>query len=83
VDPVSLARTSLPDFAALQASNHATLAAASTDQLLALSETMGSRSLAQVVECDEKFRPVLHLLLGRTFYVGETLFEEGILRGGL
>src|SRR5262249_1785983 len=34
------------------------------------------------VDCDEKFRPVLRFLLGRTFYVGETLFEEGILRGG-
>ena len=43
---------------------------------------MGSRSLAEAVECDEKFRPVLNLLLGRTFYVGETLFEEGVLRGG-
>ena len=52
------------------------------EHLLPLSETMGSRSLAEAVECEEKFRPVLHLLLGRTFYVGETLFEEGILRGG-
>jgi len=52
------------------------------EHLLPFSETMGSRSLAEAVECDEKFRPVLNLLLGRTFYVGETLFEEGVLRGG-
>jgi chromosome segregation protein len=52
------------------------------EHLLSLSETAGSRSLAEVVDCEEKFQPVLRSLLGRTFYVGETLFEEGILRGG-
>ena len=52
------------------------------EHLLPLSESTGSRSLADVVQCDEKFRPVLRFLLGRTFYVGETLFEEGLLRGG-
>jgi chromosome segregation protein len=52
------------------------------EHLLPFSETMGTRSLAEAVECEEKFRPVLNLLLGRTFYVGETLFEEGLLRGG-
>ncbi len=52
------------------------------EHLRPLSQTAGSRSLAEVVDCEEKFRPVLHFLLGRTFYVGETLFEEGILRGG-
>ena len=52
------------------------------ESILPLSDTAGSRSLADVVSCDEKFRPVLNLLLGKTFYVGETLFEEGILRGG-
>jgi len=52
------------------------------ERLLSFSETMGSRSLAEAVECQEKFRPVLNVLLGRTYYVGETLFEEGILRGG-
>ena len=46
------------------------------------SETAGVRSLAESVECEERFRPVLHYLLGRTFYVGETLFEEGLIRGG-
>ena len=55
---------------------------AQQEHLLSFGETMGSRSLAEAVECDEKFRPVLNMLLGRTFYVGETLFEEGILRGG-
>jgi chromosome segregation protein len=55
---------------------------AQADHLLSFSETMGSRSLAEAVECEERFRPVLNLLLGRTFYVGETLFEEGLLRGG-
>jgi len=49
---------------------------------LPLNEGTGSRSLAEVVDCAEKFRPVLQFLLGRTFYVGQTLFEEGILRGG-
>jgi chromosome segregation protein len=52
------------------------------EHLIPFSETMGTRSLAEAVECEEKFRPVLNMLLGRTFYVGETLFEEGILRGG-
>ena len=52
------------------------------ESMLPMNETAGSRSLADVVSCDEKFRPVLNLLLGKTFYVGETLFEEGILRGG-
>src|SRR5439155_4566093 len=52
------------------------------EHLISLSQTAGSRSLAEAVECDEKFRPALRFLLGRTFYVGETLFEEGILRGG-
>ncbi len=52
------------------------------ETLLPLSETAGTRSLAEAVECEEKFRPVLQYLLGRTFYVGATLFEEGLLRGG-
>jgi len=52
------------------------------EHLLTITENAGSRSLADVVSCDDKFRPVLNLLLGKTFYVGETLFEEGILRGG-
>jgi chromosome segregation protein len=50
--------------------------------LLARSETAGVRSLSESVECEERFRPVLQYLLGRTFYVGETLFEEGLIRGG-
>jgi chromosome segregation protein len=45
-------------------------------------EAPGSRSLAEAVECDEKFRPILRYLLGKTFYVGETLFEESLIRGG-
>lgn len=52
------------------------------ERYLSLSETSGTRSLAEAIECDEKFRPLLHYLLGRTFYVGETLFEETIIRGG-
>jgi len=50
--------------------------------LLTRSETAGVRSLAESVECEERFRPILQYLLGRTFYVGETLFEEGLIRGG-
>ncbi|OGR91846.1 MAG: chromosome segregation protein SMC [Elusimicrobia bacterium RIFCSPLOWO2_01_FULL_59_12] len=45
-------------------------------------EAPGSRSLAEAVECDERFRPVLRSLLGKTFYVGATVFEESLLRGG-
>ena len=45
-------------------------------------ETSAVRSLAESVECEERFRPVLQYLLGRTFHVGETLFEEGLIRGG-
>lgn len=41
-----------------------------------------TRSLADMVECDEKFRPVLDRFLGKTYYVGATLFEEHLLRGG-
>ncbi len=52
------------------------------EHLMALSETSGTRSLAEVVECEERFRPLLRFLLGRTFYLGETLFEEALLRGG-
>ena len=35
-----------------------------------------------VVDCDEKFRPVLRHLIGKTYYVGATLFEESLIRGG-
>src|SRR4029079_9545023 len=45
-------------------------------------ETPGSRSLADAVECEEKFRVVLRALLGQTYYVGATIFEEGLIRGG-
>ncbi len=46
-------------------------------------ETPGSsRSLADAVECEEKFKPILRALLGKTFFVGATLFEESLLRGG-
>lgn len=45
-------------------------------------ETPLSHSLADVVECDEKFKWVIRALLGKTFFVGETLFEESLLRGG-
>lgn len=52
------------------------------ESLLPFSETAGTRSLAEAVGCEERHRPALHYLLGRTFYLGETLFEEGLLRGG-
>jgi chromosome segregation protein len=45
-------------------------------------EAPGSRSMAEAVECDEKFRPVVRVLLGKTFYVGATIFEEALMRGG-
>lgn len=45
-------------------------------------EAPGTRTLADVVECEERFRPVLRALLGRTYYLGETLFEETLIRGG-
>jgi chromosome segregation protein len=45
-------------------------------------EAPGSRSLAEAVECEEKFKPVLHALLGKTYSVGATLFEEEMIRGG-
>ncbi len=48
----------------------------------AASDTGETRSLADVVECDARFAPVLQYLIGRTFYVGATLFEESVLRGG-
>ena len=41
-----------------------------------------TRSLAVQVNCAEKFRPVLQYLLGKTYYVGSTLFEETLLSGG-
>ena len=50
---------------------------------LAPAENAGINSLADNVECEERVRPVLNYLLGRTFFVGETLFEEGgLIRGG-
>jgi chromosome segregation protein len=41
-----------------------------------------TRSLAVQVNCAEKFRPALQYLLGKTYYVGSTLFEETMLSGG-
>ena len=45
-------------------------------------EDASTRSLAVQVNCAEKFRPVLLYLLGKTYYVGSTLFEETLLSGG-
>lgn len=47
-----------------------------------LDEHFGSRSLAVQVNCDDKFNPVKQFLLGATYYVGATLFEESLLQGG-
>ncbi len=49
---------------------------------LPIVESFSSQTLSGVVECDEKFRPALEALLGRTYFVGETLFEESLIRGG-
>jgi len=47
-----------------------------------LTGTPGTTTLADVVDCDPRFRPVLEALIGKTFYLGETLFEESLIRGG-
>ncbi len=47
-----------------------------------LDEHFGSRSLAVQVDCAEKFRSVKQFLLGSTYYVGATLFEETLIMGG-
>lgn len=49
---------------------------------LAPEAAQGNRTIAQDVECEEKFRPVLDYLIGNTFYVGATIFEESLIRGG-
>ena len=53
-----------------------------TEGMPNLSEHLGSSSLAVQVQCDEKFMAVKQFLLGKTYYVGATLFEETILQGG-
>lgn len=45
-------------------------------------EATGSRSLAVQVSCSERFKPAVQFLLSKTFYVGATVFEEGVIRGG-
>lgn len=45
-------------------------------------EAAGTRSLAVQVSCEDRFRNVLQFLLSKTFFVGATVFEEGLIRGG-
>jgi len=52
------------------------------DGMIPWADTPGTRSLAVQVDCANKFRTLLQHLLGKTYYVGATLFEEGLLRGG-
>jgi len=52
------------------------------EESMAWNDDPGSRSLAIQVDCAEKFRPALQFLLGKTYYVGATLFEESVIRGG-
>lgn len=52
-----------------------------SDALSPIDPQLG-RTLADAVHCDEKFKPIITFLLGKTFYVGATLFEDSILRGG-
>jgi len=52
------------------------------ESLRPMTETAGTFVISESIQCEERFRPALQYLLGRTFHVGETLFEEGVVRGG-
>ena len=50
--------------------------------LPALDEHFGSRSLAVQVNSDDRIQIVKQFLIGSTYYVGATLFEESLIMGG-